>query len=189
MREHVDQLIVAGLALAVAGAGFLLWLGLGKPGITKPRPRPVVTVLSAARLGALNGILGPDALLFEPSSADAGADPLAETVALTEIQCDASHRPDRCRAGVASTLIPDGQLDIVDAIVTAAHGRCRRELRRLASVVAAAQAAVSSYAAHGPIPAVQAAWSSVAATLIDYVALDAQGSPVLTSGLAACTPR
>jgi hypothetical protein len=189
MREHVDRLIVAGLVLAVAGAGFLLWLGLGKPGITKPKPRPVVTVLSAARIGALNGILGPDALLFEPGPRDAGADPLGETVALTEIQCDASHRPDPCRAGVASTLIPGRQVDIVDGLVMVARGRCRRELRQLVSVVGAAQAAVSSYAAHGPTPAVQAAWTGVDAALVDYVTLDAGGSPELAGGLAACTPR
>jgi hypothetical protein len=189
MRAHADRLIVAGLALAVAGAGFLLWLGLGKPGIAKPTPRPVVTVLSAARLGALNAILGPDALLFEPGPRDDGADPLSETVALTEIQCDASRRPDRCRAGVASTLIPDGQVGVVDAIVPVARGRCRRELRRLVTVVAAAQSAVRSYAAHGPIPAVQSAWSSVASSLADYVTVDAHGSPLLAIGLAACTPR
>jgi hypothetical protein len=189
MRKHVDTLIVAGLALAVAGAGFLLWLGLGKPGITTPRPPPVVTVLSAARLGALNGILGPDALLFEPGPRDAGADPLGETVALTQIQCDASHRPDRCRAGVASTLIPDGQPAVVGGLVAVARGRCRRELRGVVSVVGAAQAAVDSYAAHGPTPDVQAAWAGVAAALLDYVTLDAAGSPALARGLAACTPR
>jgi len=189
MRQHVDRLIVAGLALAVAGAGFLLWLGLGKPGLAKPKPRPIVTVLSAARLGALNGILGPDALLFEPGPRYAGSDPLGETVALTEIQCDGSHHPDRCRAGVASTLIPSGQIVVVDGLIAVARGRCRRELRGMVSVVGSAQAAVSSYAAHGHIPAVAAAWAGVDAALLDYVTLDAAGSPLLARGLAACTPR
>jgi hypothetical protein len=189
MRQHVDRLIVAGLALAVAGAGLLLWLGLGKPGLTNPKPRPIVTVLPAAALGALNGVLGPDALLFEPGPRDAGADPLGETVALTEIQCDASRRVDRCRAGVASTLVPSGQVHVIDGLVADARGRCRRQLRRVVTVVGAAQAAVSAYAAHGPIPAVQAAWASVDAALRDYVSLDAQGSAVLARGLAACTPR
>jgi hypothetical protein len=189
MREHVDRLIVAALALLVAGAGFVLWVGLGKPGLGKSKPRPVVTVLSAAQLGVLTGILTPDALLFEPGPRDAGSDPIEEAVTLTEIQCDSSHKPDGCRADLASTLIPGGQVHAVEGLAGVARGRCRRELRRLAPVVRAAEEADGAFGAHGPIPAVQASWGAVEATLAGYVHLDVQGSTVFASGLAACTPR
>jgi len=188
MRERVDRLIVGGLLLAVAGAGFLLWLGLGKPGIARARPRPVVTVLGPSRLATLSGILAADALLFEQGPRDAGSDPLEEAVALVEIQCDASRRPGRCRADLVATLIPAGQVHAVDGLVAVAHGRCRRELRSLVAVVGAAEAADDAFGAHGPIPAVQASWGDVEAGLASYVRLDAHGSAVLGRGVAACTP-
>ena len=177
-------MIVAGLALTVAAAGFALWVGLGKPGLTKTKPPPVVTVLSApARV--LSGILAPDALLFEPGPRDGGSDPIEEAVALTEIQCDSTRKAAGCRAGLASTLIPGGQVHAVDGLVRVARARCRRELRRLAVVVRAAEAADRAFGADGPIPAVQASW---AASRLRYLTTCASTRRALRSSSAASSP-
>jgi hypothetical protein len=188
MTESVNRLLVGLLAIAVLAAGAALWAGLGKPGLASAKSVTPPMPLNAAEIGDLNAVLGPDALLFEPSARDDGSTPIDEALALEAIQCDSARHRDNCRAALVATLIPSDQQARVDALAAIAHGQCRRELRRLAVVVAAAAQANAGFGEHGATSTVADEWVEVAASLSRYAGVDAQGSPVLAAGLAACAP-